>query len=67
MNQTKKGNPWHFGMKMHASVDAGTGYIHTITATAANVLADDPAKDWFPIIEHRKPSVRCKSNIFSSF
>jgi IS5 family transposase len=37
MHQTKKGNQWHFGMKAHVGVDAGTGYIHTVTATAANV------------------------------
>ena len=37
MHQTKKGNEWYFGMKVHAGVDAGTGYIHTITGTAANV------------------------------
>ena len=37
MHQTKKGNEWHFGMKIHAGVDAGTGYIHTITGTSANV------------------------------
>lgn len=37
MHQTKKGNQWHFGMKVHAGVDAGTGYVHTITGTAANV------------------------------
>jgi IS5 family transposase len=43
MHQTKKGNQWHFGMKMHAGVDAGTGYIHTITATAANVHDVDQA------------------------
>jgi len=36
MRQTKKGNQWHFGMKTHIGVDAGTGYIHSITATAAN-------------------------------
>lgn len=36
MHQTKKGNQWHFGMKVHAGVDAGTGYVHTITGTAAN-------------------------------
>lgn len=36
MHQTKKGNQWYFGMKIHAGVDAATGYIHTITATAAN-------------------------------
>ena len=33
----KKGNQWHYGMKVHIGVDAGTGYVHTITATAANV------------------------------
>ena len=37
MRQTKKGNQWYFGMKTHIGVDAGTGYIHTVTATAANV------------------------------
>lgn len=37
MHQTKKGNQWYHGMKVHAGVDAGTGYIHTITGTAANV------------------------------
>lgn len=37
MHQTKKGNQWYYGMKVHAGVDAGTGYIHTITGTAANV------------------------------
>ena len=36
MHQTKKGNEWHFGMKMHVGVDAGTGYVHTIEATPAN-------------------------------
>jgi len=36
MHQTKKGNQWHFGMKTHVGVDAGSGYIHTVTATAAN-------------------------------
>ena len=37
MHSTKKGNPWYFGMKIHSGADAGTGYVHTITATAANV------------------------------
>lgn len=36
MHQTKKGNQWHFGMKTHVGVDAGSGYIHSVTATAAN-------------------------------
>ncbi len=37
MHQTKKGNQWYFGMKVHIGVDAGSGYVHTITGTAANV------------------------------
>ncbi len=37
MHQTKKGNQWYHGMKVHTGVDCGTGYVHTITRTAANV------------------------------
>ena len=37
MHQTRKGNEWFFGMKTHIGVDAGTGYVHTVEATAANV------------------------------
>jgi IS5 family transposase len=32
-----KGNQWHFGMKARIGVDAGTGYVHSVTATAASV------------------------------
>ncbi len=38
MHQTKKGNEWYFGMKIHAGVDAGSGYVHTITGTSANIF-----------------------------
>lgn len=37
MHQTKKGNQWYHGMKVHSGVDAGSGYVHSITGTAANV------------------------------
>ena len=37
MHQTKKGSQWYHGMKVHSGVDAGSGYVHTITGTAANV------------------------------
>ena len=37
MHQMKKGNEWRFGMKCHAGVDAGSGLVHTIAVTAANV------------------------------
>jgi IS5 family transposase len=36
MHQTKKGNQWYFGMKMHAGVDDTLGLIHSIETTAAN-------------------------------
>jgi len=36
MHSTKKGNQWYFGMKAHIGVDAGSGYTHTVEATAAN-------------------------------
>ena len=36
MHQTKKGNQWHFGMKMHVGADAETGVAHSLEATAAN-------------------------------
>src|SRR5665213_2919310 len=36
MHQTRKGNQWHFGMKAHIGVDADSGLVHTVTATAAN-------------------------------
>ncbi|MCA1783505.1 MAG: IS5 family transposase [Dermatophilaceae bacterium] len=37
MHQTKKANQWYFGMKAHIGVDAGTGYVHSLTCTPANV------------------------------
>ena len=37
MHQTKKGSQWYFGMKAHIGVDAGAGYIHSVSATAASV------------------------------
>jgi transposase, IS5 family len=37
MHQTKKGNEWHFGMKAHIGAALGSGYVHTVTGTAANV------------------------------
>lgn len=43
MHQTRKGSQWYFGMKAHTGVDAGTGYVHSVTATAANVHDLDEA------------------------
>jgi IS5 family transposase len=36
MRQTKKGNQWHFGMKMHIGTDDVLGIIHSVDATSAN-------------------------------
>ena len=37
MRQTKKGNEWHFGMKVHIGVDSETGVVHSVATTPANV------------------------------
>ncbi len=37
MHQTKKGNEWHFGMKMHIGVDDAFGVIHSMDTTPANI------------------------------
>lgn len=36
MHQTKKGNQWYFGMKLHIGVDSKTKLVHSAAATAAN-------------------------------
>ena len=37
MRQVKKGNQYHFGMKLHIGVDAVTGLVHSLATTSANV------------------------------
>ena len=37
MHSVKKGNQWYFGERLHVGVDAGTGYIHSLEVTAANI------------------------------
>ena len=36
MHQTKKGQQWYFGMKMHVGVDSQSKVIHTVAVTPAN-------------------------------
>ena len=52
MHQTKKGNQWHYGMKVHIGADAGSGYVHTITGTAANVHDIEEAPKLFREDDH---------------
>ena len=37
MHQTKKGNQWYFGMKVHVGSDVNSGMVHTVSVTPANV------------------------------
>jgi IS5 family transposase len=37
MHQAKKGNQWHFGMKLHIGADSKSGLVHSASVTAANV------------------------------
>ncbi len=37
MHQTKKGNQWYFGMKVHIGVDSRSGLTHSASITSANV------------------------------
>jgi len=36
MHQTRKGNPWYFGMKAYIGVDDASGLVHHVQCTAAN-------------------------------
>lgn len=36
MHQTRKGNQWYFGMKIHIGADVDSGAVHTVEVTAAN-------------------------------
>lgn len=42
MHQTRKGQQWHFGMKLHIGVDSQTGLAHSAVVTAANVHDKHP-------------------------
>jgi transposase, IS5 family len=37
MHQSKKGNQWYFGMKVHIGADSHSGLVHSVSVTAANV------------------------------
>ncbi len=37
MHQSKKGNQWYFGMKLHIGADTHSGLVHSASVTAGNV------------------------------
>jgi IS5 family transposase len=45
MHQTRKGNQWYFGMKLHIGVDSQTGLTHSAVVTAANIHDKHPRPD----------------------
>ena len=45
MHQTKKGNQWYYGMKVHVGVDSENGLIHSVETTPANVHDLTPAAE----------------------
>lgn len=45
MHQTRKGQQWHFGMKLHLGVDSTTGLAHSAVVTSANVHDKHPLPD----------------------
>jgi len=42
MHQTRKGQQWYFGMKLHIGVDSKSGLAHSAVVTAANVHDKHP-------------------------
>ena len=45
MHQTRKGQQWYFGMKLHIGVDSQSGLVHSAVVTAANIHDKHPLPD----------------------
>ena len=45
MHQTKKGQQWYFGMKLHIGVDSQSGLAHSAVVSSANVHDKHPLPD----------------------
>ena len=45
MHQTRKGQHWHFGMKLHAGVDSQRELVRGAVVTAANIHDKHPMAD----------------------
>jgi IS5 family transposase len=45
MHQTRKGQQWYFGMKLHIGVDSQLGMAHSAVVTAANLHDKHPLPD----------------------
>ena len=45
MHQTRKGQQWYFGMKLHIGVDSQSGLAHSAVVTPANIHDKHPLPD----------------------
>ena len=61
MHQTKKGNEWYFGMKVHAGVDAGSGYLGAANQPG---IKDDEKKSKIEFRVNKRPSSLKMANDF---
>ncbi len=53
MHQSRKGQQWYFGMKLHIGVDSQSGLAHSPLVTAANVHDKHPLPDLLHGAERR--------------
>ena len=53
MHQTRKGQQWYFGMKLHIGVDSQSGLAHSAVVTPANVHDKHPLPDLLHGAEQR--------------
>jgi IS5 family transposase len=44
-HQTRNGQQWYFGMKLHSGVDSKSGLAHSAVVTSANVHDKHPLPD----------------------
>lgn len=54
MHQTRKGQQWYFGMKLHIGVDSQSGLAHSAVVTSANVHDKHPLPD---LLHGQEPQV----------
>lgn len=53
MHQTRKGQQWYFGMKLHIGVDSQSGLAHSAVVTSANIHDKHPLPDLLHGAERR--------------
>ena len=77
MHQTRKGQQWYFGMKLHIGVDSRSGLAHSAVVTPANVHDKHPIPQLLHGAEQRvygdsayasqKPLIQAKAPLAKDF